>query len=90
MAKKPLILQPPFETGLYRHYKGGLYRALFLATNEADLQPLVVYMSLDSGNIMVRPLANWEELVEVRPNLQRPRFAYLSPHEYNRALATLD
>lgn len=66
----------PFKPGIYRHWKGPLYRALFLAqesTNrvishrtdatESTEEPLVVYVSLESGNVCVRSLEQWNELV---------------------------
>ena len=40
---------------LYRHYKGGLYRLVAWATNEADLMDVVVYRSELDGRVWVRP-----------------------------------
>ena len=48
-----------FKPGLYRHYKGGLYRALFLATDEATKQPHVVYVALSDGSLWTRSLQDW-------------------------------
>lgn len=63
-----------FKPGLYRHWKGGLYRALFLAQDSTNRypgkagsseEPMVVYMSLDDpGNLCVRTLAQWNEVVD--------------------------
>ncbi len=51
--------RPEFKPGLYRHYKGGLYRALFLARNsEHREQEVVVYVSISEahgGKVWVRP-----------------------------------
>lgn len=33
--------------GLYRHYKGGLYHVVGLATNEGTHKPFVVYFQVD-------------------------------------------
>ncbi len=43
--------------GIYRHYKGGLYRVLFVAhesTNAREGNGVVVYVSLKTGRINVR------------------------------------
>ncbi len=91
-----------FKPGIYRHWKGGLYRALFLAedsTNregpitthapgqlESSQEPIVIYISLTNGKPFVRSLAQWNELVPCRPDLERavwekmrPRFEWESP-----------
>lgn len=68
-----------FKPGVYKHYKGGLYRALFLAqdsTNvdlgdptgqlESTQELCVVYVALDgahAGQINVRTLAQWHDLI---------------------------
>ena len=62
--------------GIYRHYKGGLYRLLTVATNEADHEPVVVYMSLQHGSVWVRPVSSWVENVETSGGYAR-RFEFL-------------
>lgn len=68
-----------FKPGVYRHYRGGLYRALFLVQDATkyDLGDLdgkhratdalcVVYVVLDgprAGTVCVRTLEQWDELV---------------------------
>jgi len=64
------------QPGIYRHYKGGLYRLLTVATNEADHEPVVVYISLQHGSIWVRPVSSWVESVETQGGFTR-RFEYL-------------
>jgi hypothetical protein len=49
-----------FKPGLWRHYKGGLYTALFLATHHDARRPMVVYISHTYGGPNVRPLLGWE------------------------------
>ena len=56
---------PPFEAGLYQHFKGGTYNALGLCTHSETGEVMVLYISLASGNVMVRPLENWHDVVEV-------------------------
>lgn len=48
----------------YRHYKGGLYELVCMATLESDLSEMVVYRAAD-GSIWTRPKAVFFELVEV-------------------------
>jgi len=57
----------------YRHYKGGLYELVCMATLEADLSDMVVYRAAD-GSIWTRPKQVFFQLVEVDGELV-PRFA---------------
>lgn len=59
----------------YRHYKGGLYELVCMATLEADLSQMVVYRAAD-GSVWTRPSTVFFELVEV-DGVQVPRFAPL-------------
>jgi hypothetical protein len=52
-----------FKPGTYRHFKGGYYKALFLALDTTNDQPVVVYISLANGNMHTRPLTNWLDRV---------------------------
>jgi hypothetical protein len=71
--------------GIYRHYKGGHYIALFLArdsNNHANREDVVVYMSLTSpyaGAINVRHLSEFCEQVQLPDGGWMPRFEYLGP-----------
>ena len=62
------------KPGLYRHFKGNLYRLLYVAKHSETLEPMAVYQALygDHG-IWVRPAAMWNERVE-RDGYCRPRF----------------
>jgi hypothetical protein len=44
---------------LYRHHKGGLYRLLLEATDEATGHPVMVYRSEQDGRVWVRTAAAW-------------------------------
>jgi hypothetical protein len=60
---------------VYRHYKGGRYRLLTRARlSEDHATPLVVYVSLSHGEIWVRPLSEWDELVEWPDRSWRARY----------------
>jgi hypothetical protein len=47
----------------YKHYKGGTYEVITLATHTESSEPMVVYKSLLFGSIYVRPLDIWNSLV---------------------------
>jgi len=51
--------------GLYRHFKGNLYRVLFLAKESGSWRDVVVYAAqYGEGIISVRPLDEFVEYVE--------------------------
>ena len=65
------------KPGVYRHFKGNLYRLVSLATHSETLEPMVVYQALyGERGFWVRPLAMWDETVD-RDGQVRPRFAYV-------------
>jgi hypothetical protein len=79
---------PTFRPGIYRHYKGGLYRALHLVEHHETGQKLVVYVSMEKGSLHLReyddPNADsWTDLVHekrlpaVRKTQER-RFDFMS------------
>lgn len=52
--------------GIYRHFKGKRYEVLGLARHSETLEDMVVYRALyGEGELWVRPLAVFEETVEV-------------------------
>lgn len=60
--------------GLYRHFKGGLYRVEGVARHSETLEEMVVYRALyGEGGLWVRPAAMWNETVTHEGVLQ-PRF----------------
>lgn len=72
-----------FKPGLYKHYKGDMYKAYFVARHsEARNEEFVVYESLKKGLIWVRPLNMFLENVD-KPeyNYKGPRFKFISENE---------
>ena len=65
------------KPGVYRHFKGNLYRVLSVATHSETLEPMVVYQALygDQG-IWVRPASMWTEQVQ-KPEYSGPRFQFI-------------
>lgn len=65
------------KDGVYKHYKGYLYRVIDIATNTETLEDMVVYYALyDDHKIWVRPLGMFLEEIEMN-NKKIPRFEYL-------------
>lgn len=64
------------KKGIYRHYKGNLYELLCIANHSETLEKMVVYKALyGEGEVWVRPLSMWDEIVEV-DGKKVPRFEY--------------
>ena len=62
------------KPGLYRHFKGNLYRLLYVAKHSETLEPMVVYQALYGAmGIWVRPAAMRNEWVD-RDDYHGPRF----------------
>ena len=69
----PMEIKP----GVYRHFKGNLYRVLAVATHSETLEPMVVYQALYAEQgIWVRPAAMWTEQID-RPEYSGPRFQFV-------------
>jgi hypothetical protein len=60
--------------GKYEHYKGGVYEVVGVANHSETLEKMVVYRHGD-GELWVRPLAMFTEMVEVNGK-KVPRFTY--------------
>jgi hypothetical protein len=67
----PLTATP---TGLYRHYKGGLYEVIDTARHSETLEPMTVYRALYGAHgLWVRPAAMFSEEVLI-DGVMQPRF----------------
>lgn len=59
------------KLGLYKHYKGGLYEVLGLATHSETLEIMVLYKATylpEGKNLWVRPLTMFTETIKVDGN----------------------
>ena len=62
------------KPGLYRHFKGNLYRLLYVANHSETQEEMVVYQALyGEQGIWVRPASMWNEHIE-RDGYSGPRF----------------
>jgi len=57
------------KLGIYRHYKGGEYRVIGVATHTETKEELVVYADTH-GKYWVRPKTNFTEIVNGKPRFQ--------------------
>ncbi len=65
--------------GRYRHFKGGQYEVIGLATHSETREAMVVYRPLyDEGGMWVRPLSMFLESVTLE-GTEVPRFTYIGP-----------
>ena len=49
---------------VYRHYKGNLYRVLYIAKHTETMEDLVVYVNVeDESHVWARPISMWNETV---------------------------
>ena len=65
------------KPGVYRHFKGNLYRLIAVARHSETLEDLVVYQALyGEGGFWVRPAAMWNEHVE-KDGYSGPRFTFV-------------
>ena len=69
MTTKPLI-----RAGIYKHFKGGLYKVIGIAKHSETNENMVVYRAKnDEHQLWVRPLEMFNENVKVDNKLV-PRF----------------
>ena len=62
------------KPGKSRHFKGGEYQLLGIASHSETLEPMVVYRALyGEGGLWVRPAYMWTEIVD-KPDYHGPRF----------------
>jgi hypothetical protein len=79
----PTVDPSDFLPGIYLHYKGGKYRALFLAQHHETREYFVGYVSLEKGSFHLREWASegkdsWCDTVDPHTDAV-PRFKYLGP-----------
>lgn len=65
--KLPPLVEIP--NGLYQHYKGGLYRVIANGRDEVTLGHVVVYQSLATGEVWIRPTKSFTETVRLDTGL---------------------
>ena len=65
------------KPGIYRHFKGNLYRLIGVASHSETLEPMVVYQALyGEQGLWVRPATMWTEPVN-KDGYCGPRFTFI-------------
>ena len=65
------------QPGLWKHFKGNLYRVMYVALHSETGEEMVVYQALyGQRGMWVRPASMWLEQVE-RDGYSGPRFVRL-------------
>lgn len=60
--------------GIYRHYKGNIYRVLCLARHTETMEDMVIYQdTAHPEKIWARPAAMWNETITTKDG-ETPRF----------------
>jgi hypothetical protein len=71
------MAKPLIRAGIYRHFKGGLYKVISVAKHTETNEEMVVYKSVnDEHQLWVRPLEMFNEKVKVEGKLV-PRFEFI-------------
>ena len=55
---------------LYRHYKGNIYKIIAFAKHSETIEDMIVYQSEKNGDIWVRPISMWNEVVDEKGTLR--------------------
>ena len=50
--------------GIYKHFKGNLYRVLDIARHSETEEEHVVYRAMKDGSLWIRPLSMFDEVIE--------------------------
>lgn len=48
---------------IYKHYKGNIYKIIEFAKHSETMEDMIVYQSLENGDIWVRPKYMWNEII---------------------------
>lgn len=65
------------KPGKYRHFKGGEYELIGIATHSETMEPMVIYKALyGDGGLWVRPTGMWTQVV-CKDGYKGPRFTYI-------------
>jgi hypothetical protein len=60
--EKPMYKRYPEMDRLFDHYKGGIYKTLFMVKHSETNEDLVLYKSLQYRSLHARPLSSWFDL----------------------------
>lgn len=79
-------------SSIYRHFKGGYYivHSLALIEKERDGEEVVVYQSLQDGQVWIRPVSEFQEPVpEGKPNPTGQKLRFEKVTNFNNQLSLI-
>ena len=56
--------------GIYKHFKGNIYKVVGVAKHSETMEDMVVYESLRNNTLWVRPITMWNETVDDKGTLR--------------------
>ena len=62
--------QKIFVGGVYKHYKGNLYKIIALGKDSETCEDVIVYQSKTTGDVWVRPRSMWNNVVDTNGTLR--------------------
>lgn len=71
------------QKGIYRHFKGGMYKVVEIAKHSETLEDLVIYQSLSTKQFWARPLSSFLQMT-THEGKQVERFAYVGQEGLER------
>ena len=54
----------------YRHFKGNLYKVVGFAKHSETVEDMIIYESLRTNDLWVRPKSMWNEVVDDKGTLR--------------------
>jgi len=65
------------KSGIYRHYKGNIYKVLYIAKHSETLEDMVVYQDVNNPDkIWARPISMWNDDIEIEGKIVK-RFRFI-------------
>lgn len=55
---------------IYKHFKGNVYKIIAIGKHSETEEEMVVYQSTEKGDIWVRPISMWNEVVDKNGTLR--------------------
>ena len=54
----------------YKHYKGNVYKIIALGKHSETCEDMIIYQSVEKGDVWVRPQKMWNETIDNKGTLR--------------------